>query len=349
MLKIKIDNQKCDYYNQSLTMMQTVNASLMKATVQDMQTYLHHLERLLGLDLPHRLNLQANLHQSVSYNMEQPQNEQSVLVTHLERLSQSIHGLDRKIDSHMTAISELSNRIAQVEESQQELLAQSNNIPCINMNNGYQFDSPLLSATIADDCTLLSSSADAIFSSDSMQSITVCKMDAPVNEIIIPSAAEVPIVEAPVVEVEIVHNAPVIEAPVVEISKVTEVPVIEVPVVEVPKVIEVPKVTEVPITEAPVIEIPIIEAPKVTEAPKVEVLSVESNQEADGEEDADGEEVEEVEEEEVVEEQEVEEITYNGETYYKDADGFIYKPEDDTPIGYWKEKTQSIAFYRTKK
>ena len=336
MLKIKIDNQKCDYYNQSLTMMQTVNASLMKATVQDMQTYLHHLERLLGMDLPanphrldfpHRLNLHANLHQSVSYNMEQPQNEQSVLVTHLERLSQSIHGLDRKIDSHMTAISELSNRIAQVEESQQELLAQSNNIPSINMNNGYQFDSPLLSATIVDDCTLLS--ADAIFSSDSMQSITVCKIDAPMNEIIIPSVAIEPIQNTVVVEAPVVAKASIAEAP-----KVTEVPVVaKASIAETPKVIEVP----------------------VVEAPKVEVLSVESSQEvndeeeqeADGEEEADGDQ--EVVEEEEQEEQEVEEITYNGETYYKDADGFIYKPEDDTPIGYWKEKTQSIAFYRAKK
>ena len=315
-------------------MMQTVNASLMKATVQDMQTYLHHLERLLGLNLSRQMDLQANLHQSVSYNMEQPQNEQSVLVTHLERLSQSIHGLDRKIDSHMTAISELSNRIAQVEESQQELLAQSNNIPSINMNNGYQFDSPLLSATIADDCTLLS--ADAIFSSDSMQSITVCKIDAPMNEIIIPSVA-----------IEPIQNTVVVEAPVVAKASIAEAPkVTEVPVVAKASIAEAPKVIEVPVVEAPkVIEVPVVEAPKV------EVLSVESSQEVNDEEEqeADGEEVEEVEEEEVVEEQEVEEITYNGETYYKDADGFIYKPEDDTPIGYWKEKTQSIAFYRAKK
>ena len=327
-------------------MMQTVNVSLMKATVQDMQTYLHHLERLLGMDLPHRMNLCANLHQSVSYNMEQPQNEQSVLVTHLERLSHSIHGLDRKIDSHMTAISELSNRIAQVEESQQELLAQSNNIPSINMNNGYQYDSPLLSATITDDCTLLS--ADAIFSSDSMQSITVCKMDVPVNEIIIPSVAIEPIQNAVVVEAPVVAKASIAEAP-----KVIEVPVVaKASIAEAPKVIDVPVVAKASIAEAPkVIEVPVVEAPKV------EVLSVESSQEANGdqkvndeeEQEADGEEVEEVEEEEEQEEQEAEEITYNGETYYKDADGFIYKPEDDTPIGYWKEKTQSIAFYRAKK
>ena len=235
------------------------------------------------------------------------------------------------------------------------------------MNNGYQFDSPLLSATIADDCTLLS--ADAIFSSDSMQSITVCKMDVPANEIIIPSVAIEPIQNAVIVEAPVVAKASDAKAPkvtevsVAEAPKVTEVPVVEAPkVIKVPKITEVPvaevavaeapKVTEVPVAEAPkVTEVPVAEAPKVTEAPKVEVSSIERNQEADGEEDADGEEEadgdQEVEEEE--EGEEVEEISYNGETYHKDADGFIYKPEDDTPIGYWKEKTQSIAFYRAKK
>ena len=41
-------------------------------------------------------------------------------------------------------------------------------------------------------------------------------------------------------------------------------------------------------------------------------------------------------------------ITYNGETYYKDSEGFIYKqplPNNDIPIGFWKNKTQSITFY----
>ena len=335
MLKIKIDNQKCDYYNQSLTMMQTVNASLMKATVQDMQTYLHHLERLLGMD--YRLDCHANLQQSVSYQMEQPRQDQTVMISHLERLSQSIRALDTKIDSHMIAISELSNRIAQVEESQQELIGHSNNIPCMNIKD-YQFDSPLLSATIADDCTLLS--ADAIFSSDSMQSITVCKMDVPENEIIIPSAA-----------IEPIQNAVVVEVPIADVS-VVKVPVVEVPVVEV-EIVQNAPVVEVPIAEVLIAEVPKVEVPKVevlkAEVPKVEVLSVENIQEADGEQEANDEQEVEEEEEEEEEGEEVEEITYNGETYYKDADGFIYKPDDDTPIGYWKEKTQSIAFYRSKK
>jgi hypothetical protein len=63
-----------------------------------------------------------------------------------------------------------------------------------------------------------------------------------------------------------------------------------------------------------------------------------------------------VEEEEVEEEEEeeeegiaVEEITFNGKTYLKDSEDFIYNEGDETPIGYWKDKTNSIMFYRTKK
>ena len=66
--------------------------------------------------------------------------------------------------------------------------------------------------------------------------------------------------------------------------------------------------------------------------------------------------VQEVVQEEEEEEEEglsLEEIQYNGETYYKDADSFIYKEVngeiDDTAIGYWKEKTGTIAFYKNKK
>ncbi len=61
---------------------------------------------------------------------------------------------------------------------------------------------------------------------------------------------------------------------------------------------------------------------------------------------------------EVVEEEEeegieLEELEFNGITYYKDNDGFIYSVINDepseSPIGYWKEKTQSIAFYKNNK
>ena len=59
-------------------------------------------------------------------------------------------------------------------------------------------------------------------------------------------------------------------------------------------------------------------------------------------------------EEEEVEEEgiELEEITYKNNRYYKDNENFIYSIIDDEPseipVGYWKEKTQTIAFYKNK-
>ena len=66
---------------------------------------------------------------------------------------------------------------------------------------------------------------------------------------------------------------------------------------------------------------------------------------------SDGEEEEEEEEEEEDEGIELEEIIYKDVTYYKDNEGFIYKMDEegqllDTAVGYWKEKTKSIAFYK---
>jgi cobalamin biosynthesis protein CobT len=83
----------------------------------------------------------------------------------------------------------------------------------------------------------------------------------------------------------------------------------------------------------------------------------ESPEETQEEEEVEVEEVEEEEAEEEEEEEEeegleLEEIEYKGTTYYKDGEGFIYSIIDEepseNPIGYWKEKTQSIAFYKTK-
>jgi hypothetical protein len=83
----------------------------------------------------------------------------------------------------------------------------------------------------------------------------------------------------------------------------------------------------------------------------------EEQQEDEKEEDEQEEEDEEQEEQEEEQEEEdgieLEELEYKGVTYYRDAEGFIYSVDDDeqpseNPIGYWKEKTQTIAFYKTK-
>jgi hypothetical protein len=50
---------------------------------------------------------------------------------------------------------------------------------------------------------------------------------------------------------------------------------------------------------------------------------------------------------------ELSEITYKDTAYYKDSENFVYGIDDegqpsDQPIGIWKEKTQSVSFYRLK-
>jgi chemotaxis protein histidine kinase CheA len=63
------------------------------------------------------------------------------------------------------------------------------------------------------------------------------------------------------------------------------------------------------------------------------------------------EQQQEEEEEDEEEDEGVELIEYKGVSYYKDSEGFIYRIEEDEQpseiaIGYWKEKTNSIAFYK---
>ena len=75
----------------------------------------------------------------------------------------------------------------------------------------------------------------------------------------------------------------------------------------------------------------------------------EQQQEVEQQEESTEEQEEEQEEEE--EDESVELIEYKGVSYYKDTEGFIYTiEEDDQPseiaVGYWKEKTNSIAFYK---
>jgi hypothetical protein len=78
----------------------------------------------------------------------------------------------------------------------------------------------------------------------------------------------------------------------------------------------------------------------------------EEEQEEEEEEAEKQEEEEEAEEEQEEEQDELEEIEYKGITYYKDGEGFIYSMTDEelseNPVGYWKEKTQTVAFYKTK-
>ena len=90
--------------------------------------------------------------------------------------------------------------------------------------------------------------------------------------------------------------------------------------------------------------IKVVEAVEEQEEEVVEEEQVQEEQEEE-------EQVEEEQEEE--EGVELEEITYKEQSYYKDGEGFIYGIDEegqptDQPIGIWKEKSQSIAFYRLK-
>jgi hypothetical protein len=100
----------------------------------------------------------------------------------------------------------------------------------------------------------------------------------------------------------------------------------------------------------------VVEPVMVVEAlPEVEeeLQEQEEEQEKEVQEQEEEEQEEEEEAEEEEEGVELEEITYKEQSYYKDAEGFIYGIDEegqptDQPIGIWKEKSQSVAFYRLK-
>ena len=161
---------------------------------------------------------------------------------------------------------------------------------------------------------------------DSVPSITVCKIETSDSEVQTqaqveeetPGNEEIESVINTVVVPELVVHEPVLIVEVVIPEPVAPVPVAPVPVA--------PVVSVVPVATEPVVQV----APE----PVTPVTPVVSE-----------EEVEEVEEES----EELIEIQYNGATYYKDSEDFVYSPDDtDTPIGYWKEKNSTIAFYRKK-
>ena len=110
--------------------------------------------------------------------------------------------------------------------------------------------------------------------------------------------------------------------------------------VEKPAEKQVEKQAEVPVEKPVEVEKP---------AEKPAEVSVEKQVEVEKQSEEPVEEEEEEEEDGL----ELSEITYKDITYYKDSDGFIYGIDEesqptDQPIGLWKEKTQSVAFYRLK-
>jgi len=92
---------------------------------------------------------------------------------------------------------------------------------------------------------------------------------------------------------------------------------------------------------------------KTQEKPQKEELQEQPKEEP--QEEPQEEEEEPQEEKEPQEEEdgvELAEVTFKGKSYYKDPEGFIYGIDDEgqpteQPIGVWKEKSSSVAFYRT--
>lgn len=108
-----------------------------------------------------------------------------------------------------------------------------------------------------------------------------------------------------------------------------------------------PNIQSEPAKELPVLELAPVKE-EVQESKQV-VKEVEPKEEPKEEPTVEEEEEEEEQEEE--DDQELEAIEFKGVTYCKDQEGFVYSLDEegspsDQPIGIWKEKTKSVAFYR---
>jgi DNA repair exonuclease SbcCD ATPase subunit len=347
-------------------MMQTVNAGLMKATVQDMQTYLQQLHQLLHMDT------------------------QTVQKTTSSDLSTCIQQLNEKLDTHQTMFSRISEQINQLSERVHQfeelrsvvmdtqslcnsLVVQSQTVqlqPSLMnpvMDNTEQKSPPMKTVQeelqqfvwreIPIDSSLVSSSVGAVFSCDYMNlslnsnlSVTKLGCDLIKKEV---QEEEEEVQE----EEEEVQEEQVQEVQEEEQEEEQE----EVQEEEQQEVQEEEEEVQEEEQEEEKEEVQEQEQEEQEEVQEQEQEEQEEQEEVQEQEQEEKEEVQnavvapvvevapEKEEEEEEEGEEVEEITYNGETYYKDSEGFIYKPEDDTPIGYWKEKTKTIAFYRINK
>jgi len=360
-------------------MMQTVNAGLMKATVQDMQTYLQQLHQLLHMD----------------------QKDTTQKTTSSEQFNICIQQLNEKLDTHQTMFSRISEQLNQLSERVHQfeglrsvvmdtqslcnsLVVQSQTAQLQSslmnqvMDNIEQKSPPMKTVQeelqqfvwreIPLDSSLVSSSVGAVFSCDYMNlslnsNLSVTKLGCdPVNVEEVQEEEvqeeEVQEEEQEVQEEEVQEEEEEVQEEEVQEEEVQEEEVQEEEVQE--EEVQEEEVQEEEVQEEEEEEEKQEEVQEKEEEEEVQeeqvqnaiaavVSAVASAAEVAAEVEAEVASEKEEEEEEEEEGEEVEEITYNGETYYKDSEGFIYKPEDDTPIGYWKEKTKTIAFYRINK
>ena len=116
-----------------------------------------------------------------------------------------------------------------------------------------------------------------------------------------------------------------------------------------------PVVEQQPVAQSVVEKQPVVEEEEQEEEEEEQQEEEQQEQEEEEEQQEDEQQEDEQQEDEQQEEEEedegVELLEYKGVSYYKDSEGFIYSIEEDEQpseiaIGYWKEKTNSIAFYK---
>jgi len=232
-------------------------------------------------------------------------------------LASSIQQLTRQLESQQTLLHTIADRLTAL-ESVKEIHIETDNQPWMDdITTPYVHDENKSEVSDSDTNIYL-----------------VCKHDQE-------SVVQEPVVKQPVVEEPVVEE-PVAEEPVVQ-EQVVQEPVAEEPVVEEP-------VVEEPVAEEPVVQEPVVQEPVVQEESPNTVKEPETKMEQEEVQEEEEEEEEQEEEEDGVE---LEEITYQNVTYYRDPDMMVYSIDEDgqpsdEPIGYWKEKTKSVAFYKKK-
>jgi hypothetical protein len=314
----------------TISMMTSIRSVLIKSCMTTIQREINQLE--------HWLNHLPDQGASDVPNLTTcpPMNDISHLSTLMNRLSEQI-----TIQQH--TLTNISDRLLILENLRQVHIDDS-----IDKMDDPWIDNhlvPLSNEIIGDDCI---SETMYTFNKELTESVptgNVCEAEIPTsekqNELELAPVPVEPMTEQPVpAESEVKKEEHVEEVQEVE----EEVEVEEVVEEEVEEVEEVVEVVE---EEEEVVEEEVEEVEEEVEEVEEEVEEVE--------EEVEEEEVEEevVEEEVEEEEEELEEITYLAKKYYKNNEGFIYGIDEDeqpteNPIGYWKEKTKTIAFYKTK-
>ena len=141
-------------------------------------------------------------------------------------------------------------------------------------------------------------------------------------------------------ESDVVDEAEVVSEDEAEAEVVSEDEVEEVKVQAKVEVVSEVKEVEGEVVSEDEVEVEEEEGEVVDEEVKVEEGEAEVEAEVEAEAEAEAE----------AEELELEEFEYKNVTYYKDADNFVYSIINDepseNPIGFWKEKSKMIAFYK---